>query len=175
MCWWWRARAVWVLATAFVMGAAASARGESILQINHSSKTKTAAKTSGNSFSTRGMVAKDDSEFDRFAPYLLAGKKEQPPAVTSNKKKASQPPVEWNDKHAKKVKLKGLKLPKKPPKHEPAPPSSVQWALTPTPMAPSAMEMSASVPAPQSLWGGLAMMAALGLWRWWAARRVMPA
>jgi hypothetical protein len=152
-----------------VMTAAASARGESILQINQAPKNKAAVKATGNTFSVRAMPAKDESEFDRFAPYLLGGKKEQPSAAAASKKKASPPPpVEWNEKQAKKAKLKGIKLPKKPPKHEPAPLAPVQWAQAPTPMAPAAMELGATVPAPQALWGGLAMMGALGIWRWWA-------
>jgi len=153
------------------MAGASTARAESILKLDHAAKAKAAAKPAGNLFSPRALAAKDDSDFDRSAQFLLAGKKkEQPAPIIAAKKKKPEPPIQWDDKHSKKVQLKGLKLPKKPPKTDPVHQPSVQFEVTPTPMAPAAMEVT-SVPAPQSLWAGLTLMAALAIWRWWNSRR----
>src|SRR5437016_4837103 len=59
--------------------------------------------------------------------------------------------------------------------HRSPEPIAAQWPLEPTPMAPSAMELvgAQAVPAPKSLWAGLAMMAALGICRWFSARRTV--
>jgi len=149
-----------------------AARAESILKLDHAAKTKAAATPAGNKFS-RAIPAKDDSDLDRSAQFLLAGKKNEQPAPINATKKKKPEPIPWDDKHAKKVNLKGLKMPKKPPKTEPVHQPSVQFAVTPTPMAPAAMVVT-SVPAPQSLWAGLSLMAALAIWRWWNSRRTLP-
>lgn len=163
MCSWWQAKVVCASVVVLAI-CGTSARGESILQLHRASAAKTPAKTGKPAPS---ITVRDDSDFDG-ARFLLGGKKEQPTPMAAGKKKAAEPPVEWDQKHAKKVKLKGL--PKKPPKPEPKHETSVQWAVAPTPMAPAAMEAT-SVPAPKAMWAGLSLMSLLGICRLWTSRR----
>ena len=168
---WWRVSAAWVLVV--IACSAGAARGESILQLDHGPKTKLAAKKASDAFSPRGMSARDDAYSDGYARFLLNGKKKEPVILASSRKKPPEPVIQWDQKNAKKVKIT---LPKKPAKNQPKHEAPVQWALAPTPMAPmapAAMEITTAVPAPNSLWAGLAMMGVLGVWRWWAARRAM--
>src|SRR5882672_3481223 len=173
MCWWKR-RAVCAWAVILVAVGAGSARAETILRLDHDSRPKAAEKTKQHSFSLRALSARDDSGFDRYAHFLLAGKKEQAPThLVSSRKNMTEPPIHWGDKHAKKVQLKGLKVTHKKPVHsDPSPDLSVQWAVPSIPMAASAVELPASVSAPKSLWAGVGMLATLGVWRWLAARRM---
>ena len=166
MCW-WRTRTVCASLVVLLMFGA-FARGESILQLHRASEPKSTKPRS-----PALSVTRDDEDSDGSRFVLGGKKKEQPLHVVSSKKKAAQPPIHLDEKHAKKVKLKTPKLPKKPLKTEPPKPISVQFAVEPTPMAPSATELTGAtaVPAPNSLWAGLAMMAALGICRWYSARR----
>ena len=165
----WNARTVCLLGIVLGMAGVSTVRAESILKLDHAAKAKAAAKE----FSPGSMAAKDDSDLDRYEHFSLAGKKKEQPALPAAvKKKTPEPPIQWDDKHSKNVKVKVPKLPNKPPKHEPTPPTSVQWAMAPTPMAPAAMELT-TVPAPNSLWAGLTMISALAIWRWWASRRTL--
>jgi hypothetical protein len=147
------------------------ARGESIRRLEHAPK-KAAVKPKNNSFSPKGMSLGRDLEFDQHERFLLGGKKKPEPAkVVARKKKEPEPPIKWDDKHAKKVNAKGpkIKVPPKPAPKNPPRDVTVQWA---TPMAASAMESPASVPTPKAVWAGLGMIGALGICRWLAARRV---
>ena len=173
MCWWKR-RAVCAWAVVLVAVGTGSARAETILRLDHDSKPKAAVKAKQNSFSLHALSARDDSEFDRYAHYLLAGKKEQTPThLVSNKKKIPEPPIQWGDKHAKEVQLKALKGTHKKPMHsDPSPDLSVQWAAPPIPMAASTVELPAGVPAPKSLWAGLGMLGVMGALKWLAGRRM---
>jgi hypothetical protein len=169
MCW-WKTISVRALVAVLLLICAGSARGEAILRLEHSLKTKSPAKTKNNSFSLRAISARDDSEFDRYAPYLLSGRKEQPQVhLAGSNKKAPELAIQWDDKHARKFHLKGLKVVKKPvrvelPHEVTVKPESI------VPMAGSGQELPASVPAPKPLWAGIGMIAAIGTWRWFVRR-----
>jgi len=168
MCWWYsKAACAWLIV--FFLVGAGSARGEAILKLDRATKAKAAAKSSKKVASPPAAV-RDDPEPDPGSRFVFAGKKEQPATLlmSSKKKDTELPPLQWNDKHAGKVQLKVPKVPSKPV-HAPPKPKPPVWTVTPTPMAPSAMEVS-TVPAPQSFWAGLAMIAAMGAWRWFAGR-----
>jgi hypothetical protein len=178
MCW-WKTKVVCAWVIVFVMIGAGSARGEAILRLDQESKGKAAPTPAKKTFSPQGMSARNESELEPYARFLLAGKKEQPSFhLASSREKTPEPPIQWDDKHAKKLKLKKLKLkiPPKPVHHEPVQNQlPVQWDLIPTPMAASATELPASVPAPKSIWAGLAVIGVMGACRWVSSRRVAAA
>src|SRR5580765_4777857 len=117
------------------------------------------------------------SSDERSRTYLLIDRRpEVHPPVLENNKKVSLPPIHWDSKHAKKIKVKAMKLPDKTLKFI-APPqaphqSSLVTAAIDLPMAASSMEIPAGVPAPSALWAGLGMLGAMGAWKWFARRAV---
>jgi hypothetical protein len=174
MCWWrWRASCAVVM---FLICLSASwARGEAILKLEHGPKKKAPAKSAKSSLSLRQNHGQNDAEFERYAPYLLAGRKSQPPfQVASNKKKAWEQEIQWNDKHAKKAGLKGVKGVKiaRKPGSKQLQPVVMHPAAEPLPMPASSIGLPASVPVPKPLWAGLIMLGMIGIWRWWIGRRI---
>ena len=151
---------------------AGSARGEAILRLDHPA-TKTAAKKSPKKFSPPAKALRNDSESESFAAYLLGGKHEEPKVAIASHKKKPATGIEWGDQHAHQVQLKHSKNAHKAPPSRPLLVSYQTEPAPPTiPMAPLAMELPSSVPAPKTLWAGLGMLSAIGCWRWFAARRL---
>jgi len=162
MCW-WKSFAICAGFAVLSLCWTGLARGEAILHLEHAKGNE----AKGNSFAVRTALVRDEREFEHFAAYLLAGKRADVRfPIVEDKEKVVHPPIQWNDKHAKKINVKGLNNAPKPPRHVPpldvvAPPP----AVVPVVMPASATELPASVPAPKALWAGLGMMALLAGWR----------
>jgi hypothetical protein len=141
------------------------ARAEAILRLEHAAK---GSETKRNLLSTSST----NEEMERRRTYLLDDRR---PEVffllAESKMKVSDALIHWDQKHAKKIKAKGLKLAHKPPRsvvtHEL--PAVSELSIS---MAASATELPASVPAPKPLWAGLGMIGGMGLWRWLMGRRL---
>jgi hypothetical protein len=152
---------------------AGSARGEAVLRLDHPAN-KSAAKKSKKKFSPPAKALRDDRELDTFAAYLLGGKRDEPKVAVVTHKKKPATGVEWGDQHAHNIHLKHPKSAHKAPPSRPLLVSNqIDSTLPPViPMAPLSMEMPSSVPAPKTLWAGLGMLAVMGCWRWFVARRL---
>jgi hypothetical protein len=165
MCW-WKSLSVCVGVVVFSLCLTGSAGAEAILRPDHGAKGKDTNKIP---LSTRAGTD------ERSWSYLLIERRPEVdlPAL-ENKKKVSDPPIHWDSKHAKKLKVKAPKLPHKTP-HFLSPPQTPHQAPLVTaqvdvPMAASSMVTTSSVPAPSALWAGLGMFAAMGAWKCFARR-----
>jgi hypothetical protein len=174
--WWWKSIPVRAAVVVLFLGVAESAQAEAMLRLENKQKTKAPAKAKKKAFSLPAKSSRNGPELERYASYALAGKKEQPQFhPPSNKKRTVQPEIQWDDKHAGKVELKRLKGAKKPLKLASSNDVTAQPASNPLPMSASAAQISASVPAPKSIWVGFALIGALAMWRWLMGRQIHAA
>ena len=163
MCW-WKSLKVCTAVSVFLLCWTGFARAEAILRLEHSAK---GSETKKKLFSTSST----NQEMERSRTYLLDDRRpDLRVSIAESNQKISDTLIHWDQKHAKQLKVKELKLAHKPPR-------SVVPRELPTvsevsiPMAASATELPASVPAPKSLWAGMGMIGATGLWRWLMGRR----
>jgi len=171
---WWKSAVVCAGVVFFLPGLSGSAKAESILRLERAGRASE-AKAKANSLELRPASLRDEPQLDRFAPYLLVGKRADTHfPIAQSRKKVVHPPIAWNDKNAKKLNVKGWKKAPKPPHF--VPPEDVVGAepASAVVMPASAAELPGSVPAPRALWGGVGMLTLLGLWRW-ADGRLMRA
>jgi hypothetical protein len=169
MCWWKITTVRAVVMISFLVGAGV-ARGEVILKLEHGAKAP--VKTKKAPVSSK----QNEPEFERYGSYLLGGKKEQLHLQLTTNKKAAEPEIRWDEKHAKAT---GLKAPKAAAKPKGNKPQKDLWAMEPqaasVPMAASSAQLpagqSVAVPAPRALWAGLGMLVTMGMWRWVVQRR----
>jgi hypothetical protein len=150
-----------------------SARGESILRLDHPAKKAAVKVKKKKKFSARVIAPQHAPELDRSIAYLLGGKHQEPKAALSAQKKKPATGIEWGDEPAHKIALKhSSSAPIVAPSGSLLVLFQTDLTPPPVPMAASAMQMPSSVPAPKTLWAGLGMLGVMGCWRWWAARRL---
>ncbi|HEV8605738.1 MAG TPA: hypothetical protein VGQ99_10250 [Tepidisphaeraceae bacterium] len=177
---------------------AAPARADVIFRFEHTFKGKAPLRTTNIPFSVRAgngrgpvifdgrlfeawnihktftVSRRNDPDFDRFAAFLLNGRRDKLQfQFSTDKKKFSEPEVCWGDKHAQRIDLKGIKINNLHMRIESfryVPPVQ-RWEGFWTAKV-SFWASAPSVPTPKAIWAGLGMIGLIAVRKWLAARNV---